>query len=231
MSPAERAAYYKAQARAKAAGAPAPEAPAAPARPAPSPAPPRAAPAAAAAPAPAAPAAARPAPEPPAAPAEPPFVQRILQAIPGSAFQWRHGYAELKVPRERLLDAARQLHDAGFDFLSFVTEMDWQDRFEMLYHIFSYDYERQPLGVVLRTDLPRDGLPEVASLTAVWPGAEFMERECFEMLGIRFLGHPDLRRILLADDFVGFPMRKDYAPDFDYVTQKELAHELEPGFQ
>jgi NADH-quinone oxidoreductase subunit C len=97
---------------------------------------------------------------------------------------------------------------------------------EMVYHLFSYDYEHQPLGVIVRTELPREGMPEVASLTAVWPGAEYMEREAYEMMGIRFLGHPDLRKILLPDDFVGFPMRKDYETDFDYVTVRQLVPEL-----
>jgi NADH:ubiquinone oxidoreductase subunit C len=157
-------------------------------------------------------------------------VQRLLADIPGTSWQWRHGYVEVKVPREHLLVAARLLRDAGLDYLSFVTEVDWRDRFEMLYHLFSYDYQKQPLGVVLRTDLPREDSPEVASLTAVWPGAEFMERECAEMMGIRFLGHPDLRKILLPEDFTGFPMRKDYETDFEYITVKKLVHELDPDF-
>lgn len=146
------------------------------------------------------------------------------------SWETRHGYAEVKVAREHLLAAARVLREEGFDYLSFVTEVDWQDRLEMLYHLFSYDYTRQPHGVVLRADLPRDGLPEIPSLTAVWPGAEFMERECYEMAGIRFLGHPDLRRLLLPDDFVGFPIRKDYETDFGYITVKQLVRELDPTY-
>ncbi len=133
----------------------------------------------------------------------------------------------MKVPRERLLDAARTLKSEGFDYLSFITEVDWQDRLELIYHLFCYDYRSQSLGAILRCDLPRDEMPEVASLTSVWPGAEFMEREAFEMMGIRFLGHPDLRRILLPDDFVGFPMRRDYETDWDYITVKQLVHETD----
>ncbi len=142
-----------------------------------------------------------------------------------STFQWRHGYAELKVPSDHLLQSAQLLRDSVFDYLSFVTEVDWQDKLELLYHLFSYDFRAQPLGVILRTELPREGMPAVASVTPVWPGAEFMEREAFEMMGIRFLGHPDLRRILLPDDFQGFPMRRDFQTDFDYVTVKQLVRE------
>ena len=186
-----------------------------------------AAPAAAAAPArPAAPA--KPAqPDKPKEPEKPAFAQRILDDIGESAFQWRHGYAELKVPREQLLDAATSLREQGFDYLSFVTEVDWQDHLELVYHLFSYDYRSQPLGVILRTELPREGMPAVASLTPVYPGAEFMEREAFEMMGIRFLGHPDLRRILLPDDFKGFPMRRDFETDFDYITVKQLVRDAD----
>jgi NADH-quinone oxidoreductase subunit C len=237
---AERGAVYKARAAAKAAGgaapaagAPAAAAPTPAAAPSPAAAP---APAAAAAPAPApaaTPAAPAPAPKPaappapkePEKPAEPPFVQHVLKAIDGSSWQLRHGYAEMKVPAERLLETATLLKGDGFDYLSFITEVDWTDRLELIYHLFSYDYKTQPLGAIVRCELPRAGMPSVASLTSVWPGAEYMEREAFEMMGIRFLGHPDLRKILLPDDFVGFPMRRDYETDYDYVTVKQLVHE------
>jgi NADH:ubiquinone oxidoreductase subunit C len=157
--------------------------------------------------------------------ASPAFVQALLQVIPNSTWQWRHGYAQIKVLSESLLDAATFLRHAGFDYLSFITEVDWQDRLELIYHLFAYDYTAEPIGAILRCDLPRDAMPTVASVTSVWPGAEFMEREAFEMMGIRFVGHPDLRRILLPDDFVGFPMRRDYVMDFDYITVKQLVRE------
>jgi NADH:ubiquinone oxidoreductase subunit C len=156
---------------------------------------------------------------------EPAFVQALLQAIPNSTWQWRHGYAEMKVASANVLDVATFLRHSGFDYLSFITEVDWQDHLELIYHLFAYDYTTQPLGAIFRCDLPRDGVPSIASVTSVWPGAEFMEREAFEMMGIQFLGHPDLRRILLPDDFVGFPMRRDYVADFDYVTVKQLVRE------
>jgi NADH-quinone oxidoreductase subunit C len=244
LTPAERAALYKqraaaagigrgaspasaaAPAPAPAAPAPAPAAPpAAAATPAPAPAAP-AAPAAAAAPAPA-PKAPAPPPAPPQ-PKEPAIQEQQRRRVPETGKHARHGYAEVKIPRERLLDVANLLRDTGYDYLSFVTEVDWQDRFELLYHVYSYDYAKQAQGVVIRTDLPREDMPEIASVTPVWPGAELMERECFEMMGIRFLGHPDLRRILLADDFRGFPMRRDYETDFDYITVKRLVRELAP---
>ncbi|MBI2755733.1 MAG: NADH-quinone oxidoreductase subunit C [Chloroflexi bacterium] len=241
LTPAERAVLYKQRASAMGIGR-APNtsgaAEAAPAAPAESmAAPPAQVPTvAAAAPAPAASAPAAPParvaePEPPKPPADPAYVTAVLARAPGAAWERRHTYVEIKVPRESLLPAARTLREHGFDYLSFVTEVDWKDRFEMLYHLFSYDFSREPGGVVLRTDLPREGIPEVASMTAVWPGAEYMERECAEMLGIRFLGHPDLRKILLPDDFVGYPMRKDYETDFEYITVKHLVREFDGDYQ
>jgi NADH-quinone oxidoreductase subunit C len=246
LPPAERGAVYKAR-RAAAGGAP----------PAPRPAPaatqgapasqgapanvetpvptagasaPAAAPAAAPKPAAPAPPPAAPKPAPPKEPekpAEPAFVQNLLKAIPEATFQWRHGYAELKIPRERLLEASSLLKAQGFDYLSFISEVDWQQHLELVYHLFAYDYRTQPLGAILRCELPREDMSEVASVTPIWPGAEFMEREAYEMMGINFLGHPDLRRILLPDDFVGFPMRRDYETDYDYVTVKQLVHETD----
>jgi NADH-quinone oxidoreductase subunit C len=180
----------------------------------------------AAAPAPAAAAPAKATPPPtPEKPKEPTFVEHVLAKIEDASWQWRHGYAEIKVPRESLLAAANALRNEGFDYLSFITEVDWQDRLELIYHLYAYDFHAQPMGAILRTDLPREALPTVASVTSVWPGAEFMEREAFEMMGISFLGHPDLRRILLPDDFVGFPMRRDYETNYEYITVKQLVHE------
>src|SRR5437588_443681 len=109
LPPAERGAVYKARAAARAAGGGAAAPAAAPA--APTPGPPAAKPAP---------------PKEPEKPKEPPFVQHVLESIPDATFQWRHGYAELKVPRLRLLEAAQGLKADGFDYLSFVTEVDWQ---------------------------------------------------------------------------------------------------------
>ena len=70
--------------------------------------------------------------------------------------------------------------------------------------------------------LPRDEHPLIPSLTAVWPGADFQEREIYDLMGINFPGHPDQRRILLADDFPGHPLRKDYEIDYGYVVVHHL---------
>ncbi len=138
------------------------------------------------------------------------------------------GYLEIKLPSDRLVPAATLLKDElGYDYLSAVTGVDWTDRFEVLYHIYSYDYGRQPGRLVLRVSLPRTDSPSVASVTGVWPGAEFQEREVYDLMGIRFTGHPDLRRILLDDDFRGHPLRKDFVPDPEYILVKHLRYGAE----
>jgi NADH-quinone oxidoreductase subunit C len=86
---------------------------------------------------------------------------------------------------------------------------------EVIYHLYSMELKHGPLVLRLRTNNRADDT-RVPSLTPVWRGAEFQEREVFDLYGIRFEGHPDLRRILMWDEFKDFPMRKDYVEPDDY---------------
>jgi len=96
-----------------------------------------------------------------------------------------------------------------FNFLSDITCVDWypaEPRFEVVYHLLSIPKkERVRLKVRLNS-----GSPAVESLTSVWAGANYFEREVFDLFGIRFTGHPYLRRILMPEDWEGHPLRKDY---------------------
>ena len=100
--------------------------------------------------------------------------------------------------------------ELAFDFLVSVTATDWLDqkenRFEMVYHIASLT---KGYRVRVKAYVP-EANPEVDSITPLFSAANFMEREVWDMYGIRFKGHPDLRRILMYDEFVGHPLRKDY---------------------
>lgn len=132
-----------------------------------------------------------------------------------------------------------------FDFCSNVTGVDWPERtikktvkvkktidgqekevdetteekipgyLEAVYHLFSMQHKDGPLVIRLRTADRADGA-RLPSLTPIWRSAEFQEREIFDLYGIRFDGHPDLRRILMWDEFEDFPMRKDYREPDDY---------------
>jgi len=98
---------------------------------------------------------------------------------------------------------------AQFNFLSDLTCVDWypsEPRFEVIYHLLSHRLkERVRLKVKLQGD---DAAVE--SITSVWPAANFFEREIFDLFGVRFLGHPNLRRIMMPEDWEGHPLRKDY---------------------
>lgn len=89
--------------------------------------------------------------------------------------------------------------------------------FEVVYHLYSMRAKTGPLVIKQRTESREN--PVVASLVSVWRGAELQEREIFDLFGIKFEGHPDLRRILMWDEFTDFPMRKDYVEPDDYVYE------------
>lgn len=113
-----------------------------------------------------------------------------------------------------LPDIARFLRDEpglSFDSLMCLSGVDYKERFAVAYHLYSMK-ERHALG--LKVFLPREN-PSVHSVDAVWPAANFMERETYDLFGIVFEGSKDLRRILLPEDWEGHPLRKDYKyPEF-----------------
>jgi NADH/F420H2 dehydrogenase subunit C len=115
------------------------------------------------------------------------------------------------VPADQILGVARHLRDApdaAFDLCSDLTATDWPqraERFDLVYCLYSTRY-RHRIRVKARV---ADG-QALASVTSIWPAAGWFEREVFDMFGVDFAGHPDLRRILLPDDWQGYPQRKDY---------------------
>lgn len=120
--------------------------------------------------------------------------------------KWGVGF---QVPRESLLELARALREmpgVTCDYLSNITGVDLRDRFQVVYHLIGI---ASGAKVVLKVDLPRDD-PEVDSVTSLWPTADWHEREAWDLLGIRFRGHPNLRRILLWEGYEGHPLRKDF---------------------
>lgn len=100
-----------------------------------------------------------------------------------------------------------------FDFLSNITAVDYhpENRFTIVYHLASIPYQTQlVLKVHLTNERDTELLPELPSVASVWRTADWHEREAFDLMGVFFTGHPDMRRILLPDDWEGFPLRKDY---------------------
>jgi NADH-quinone oxidoreductase subunit C len=115
------------------------------------------------------------------------------------------------VTAERWHESARVARDElGCRFFNWLSAIDWKEQgFEIVCRVENLDAR---LAVMLRTRLG-PGVDRCSSLTDLFRGADWMERECYDMFGVRFDGHPDLRRILLGPDWEGHPLRKDYAVD------------------
>lgn len=118
------------------------------------------------------------------------------------------GQLIVRVPPERRPDALAVLKSLGFDFYSFCCGVDWPDenRFEVFDHVYAVEHR---VHVTLKCEVPRDN-PRLPTAMTVYAGADWHERETWELFGIVFVGHPRLRRLLLPDWQEGFPMRKDY---------------------
>jgi NADH-quinone oxidoreductase subunit C len=115
------------------------------------------------------------------------------------------------VKGERIVEVCRFLRDEPgleMDFCEDLTAVDWPKRnvIEVVYHLFSYRHRH---GVVLKVEADR-AAPSVPSVEGVWKAANWMEREVYDLFGVTFGGHPDLRRVLLPDDWPGHPLRKDW---------------------
>ena len=126
----------------------------------------------------------------------------------------RPGFSGWVVEKDKLIEVATAIRDEfGFDLLTAVTGVDYlpEGKMEVVYHAF-----RTTGGAVLcfKVRVPRVDPVEVPSVTPIWPGAEFQEREAWDLLGIKFVGHPDLRRILMWEGFEGYPLRKDWKEGF-----------------
>jgi NADH-quinone oxidoreductase subunit C len=153
-------------------------------------------------------------PPPPADKTPPAFIATLQAAIPGSvsAISYWVGDWTVIVRLAKLLEAARHLRDtpdALFDFCSDVTATDWpprvEGRFDVVYCLYSTRL-RHRLRVKVRV-ADQQAIP---SVTGIWLSANWLEREVFDMFGVNFTGHPDRRRILMPEDWQGFPQRKDY---------------------
>jgi NADH:ubiquinone oxidoreductase subunit D/NADH:ubiquinone oxidoreductase subunit C len=139
------------------------------------------------------------------------FNERFPGAVQPTDRKGHEGYV---VQTNQLTEVARHIRDEmGYDFLSSVTAVDYakDGYFEVAYHAFSTEQGGGPLVFKARGSADD---PIVPSLVAIWPGAEFQEREAWDLMGVRFEGHPDLRRILMWEGFEGHPLRKEWKEPF-----------------
>jgi NADH-quinone oxidoreductase subunit C len=154
---------------------------------------------------------------------------RIESAVPGCRLEIipngsPSGQHSLLLDTPHAIETARFLRDdpeLRLDYCSNITGVDWlgtehsPEYLEVVYHLYSMEKKHGPVVLRLRTENRTDKV-HLPSLTPVWRSAEFQEREIFDLYGIIFDGHPDLRRILMWDEFEDHPMRKDYVEPDDY---------------
>jgi NADH/F420H2 dehydrogenase subunit C len=120
------------------------------------------------------------------------------------------GYV-LNVDKQDLFKAASGLKEAGFDLFLFVSGIDYPDSIKLTYRVYSTK-TRNKFGVMIKTEVPKSN-PVIDSLVPLWSAADWHERETYDLYGVQFTGHPDLRRIFMPEDWVGYPLRKDYSDD------------------
>lgn len=170
----------------------------------------------------------------PGAPAAPAAADEPSQPASGPAARphadpkaFAHHVPGATVPAGRLLDICRVLRDEApfhLDYCSFVSAVDWpaDGVVEVVYHLFSMTARHE---LLLEVRVPRDAL-RLSSVSGIWSGANWHEREAFDLFGIVFEGHPDLRRIMMTEDWSGHPLRKDYVFEeprwlVDLATQRQ----------
>jgi NADH-quinone oxidoreductase subunit C len=144
---------------------------------------------------------------------------RLEQEFPGNVHDFKGDVAEpyLSVAAAKVLDICRFLRDTEglkFEVLSDLTALDWpkEEKIQVVYHLYSYAHKHQ---MVLKVDLTRDN-PKLATVEGIWKVANWFEREIYDLFGVIFEHHSDLRRIMLPDDWVGYPLRKDYVEQEEY---------------
>ncbi|HEY0756044.1 MAG TPA: NADH-quinone oxidoreductase subunit C [Ktedonobacteraceae bacterium] len=134
-------------------------------------------------------------------------------------------FLSLNIDRTNLVAVCRFLRDQlGFDLLSCISGVDMLDHLESVYHLRSLT-RGQLLQIKVRLDHEK---PEVDSVVSVWPTANWLERETYDMYGIRYTGHPDLRRMLLDDDFEGHPLLKSFRP-VPHVVKDRATTQVDPN--
>lgn len=134
---------------------------------------------------------------------------KLTEILPTIIFEEGGEWLNAFIPPEELVSFVEQLrHSEGldFDYLFCLTCIDWKTHFTMVYH-FSSTMHRH--NMVVKAKLDRNN-PEIETVSDIWRTAEMLEREVYDLFGVKFLHHPDLRRLIMPDDWEGWPLRKDF---------------------
>ena len=156
------------------------------------------------------------------------LAERFPDAVVASEVVW--GETTVYVDSSRILEVLQWLHDdpsQRYEYLSDVTAVEYRDfetPVEVVWHIRSLSHRR---FLRIKTSLSKSAPLEVPSVWGIWKGADWLERECFDMFGIRFVGHPDLRRILMWEQYrEGHPLRKDFPLRGRFSRSEQLSQAL-----
>lgn len=134
---------------------------------------------------------------------------KLPELIPSVVFEEGGEWITAFVDASNWKTIAQQLRSdesLKLDYLFCVTCIDWKTHLSMVYHLTSTNHRH---SLVIKTKLDRNN-PEIETVSDIWRTAEFHEREAYDLFGVKFLHHPDMRRLLLTDDFDGYPLRKDF---------------------
>jgi NADH-quinone oxidoreductase subunit C len=138
-----------------------------------------------------------------------PIVEKLEKALGATATEHR-GDVSLSIPAEKIVAACRQVQDLGFELLSAMTAVDyWPQESPRFHVVYEFTSVSKNLRLSLRTPVPGVN-PSLPTVSGIYGNANWRERELWDMFGIKFEGHPDLRRLLMPADWEGHPLRKDY---------------------
>lgn len=141
---------------------------------------------------------------------------KLTELLPSATFEEGTEWVNLFIAPAEWKPFAQQLRSTeglDFDFLFCVTCVDWKTHLTMVYHLTSTKHRH---SIVVKSKLDRNN-PEIETVCDIWRTAEFHEREQAEFFGVNFLSHPDLRKLILTDDFEGFPLRKDFEDPINMI--------------
>lgn len=142
--------------------------------------------------------------------------EALSGAIPGATFEEGGEWVTLLCGPEGFRELAgtlKQRPDFHFDYLFCLTAVDWKTHLSVVYHLSSTEHRHT---LVLKVKLDRNE-PTIASVSDLWRTAEFHEREAYDLMGVLFTGHPDLRRLFLTPDYEGYPLRKDFEDPINMI--------------
>jgi len=141
---------------------------------------------------------------------------KFLELVPEASFEEGGEWLNLFVPVEKFKSFMQDLRTGAgldFDYLFCLTCVDWKTHFTMVYHLSSTLHRHT---IVVKSKLDRTQ-PEIETVSDIWKTAEMLEREVYDLFGVKLLQHPDLRRLIMPDDWEGWPLRKDYEDEVNMI--------------